>query len=70
MVEVIDLPDEPKMYMSSPPIGTPEPNILSPAYALVEMGVTLFSFGSCLNWSRISKYLSTNSYFEIGHLDR
>ena len=38
MVEVIDFPDEPKMNMSSPPIGTPEPNILSPAYALVEMG--------------------------------
>ena len=34
MVEVIDFPEEPKMYMSSPPIGTPEPNILSPAYAL------------------------------------
>ena len=34
IVEVIDFPDEPKMYISSPPIGTPEPNILSPAYAL------------------------------------
>ena len=34
MVEVIDLPEEPKMYMSSPPMGTPDPKILSPAYAL------------------------------------
>ena len=38
MVAVIDFPEEPKMYMSSPPIGTPEPNILSPAYALVKIG--------------------------------
>ena len=59
MVEVIDLPEEPKMNMSSPPSGTPEPKILSPAYALE----------SSVNAVNLSCRISPNSGFMKAKLD-